>query len=396
MKKILRFFLFFLVFLLIPIKMHANENVNIYLFYTKSCPHCHDEIEYLNDIKKQYNLSIHLYEINNVEDKNKLIKVSEYLEVTVYGVPFTVVNNNVITGFDKNVTPFTIEYNIKDMINTPKADKVGELLGVVNKTENKLVVDKKNKQTQVSIPIIGKIELKNFSLPIVAIILGILDGFNPCAMWILLFLISILIGMKDRKKALALGIIFLITSGFVYLLFMLAWLNFAKMLTSIILVRLLIAIVALIGGIININEFLKSDDDGCDIVSDKKRKKIIVKLKKFTSEKSFLLAVLGIMVLAASVNLIELACSAGLPIIFTQLLAMNNLTLIQYIIYIGIYILFFMLDDIIVFILAMKTLELTGISTKFSKYSHLIGGILMFIIGVLMLVKPEWLMFNFN
>ena len=54
-----------------------------------------------------------------------------------------------------------------------------------------------------------------------------------------------------------------------------------------------------------------------------------------------------------------------------------------------------MLDDIIVFMIAVITLKVTGISNKYQKYSHLIGGILMLIIGILMIVKPEWLMFNF-
>src|SRR5699024_4433762 len=99
--------------------------------------------------------------------------------------------------------------------------------------------------------------------------------------------------------------------------------------------------------------------------------------------------------LAISVNLIELACSAGLPVIFTQVLAMNDLSTLEYWIYIFIYIFFFMIDDLIVFAIAVKTMELTGITTKYTKYSHLIGGLLMFIIGILLIVKPEWLMFNF-
>ena len=119
------------------------------------------------------------------------------------------------------------------------------------------------------------------------------------------------------------------------------------------------------------------------------------RIKKYTSEKSFLLAMLGVMALAFSVNLIELACSAGLPLIFTQVLALNNLNALQYGIYIFIYLLFFLIDDIVVFVIAMKTFELTGISTKYTKYSHLIGGLIMLIIGLLMIFKPSWLMFNF-
>ena len=103
----------------------------------------------------------------------------------------------------------------------------------------------------------------------------------------------------------------------------------------------------------------------------------------------------GIIGLAASVNLIELACSSGLPLVYTQILALNDLSKLQYLIYILIYIFFFLIDDIIIFAIAMKTLEISGISTKYTKYSHLIGGIIMLIISLLMAFKPEWLMFNF-
>lgn len=98
--------------------------------------------------------------------------------------------------------------------------------------------------------------------------------------------------------------------------------------------------------------------------------------------------------LAFSVNLIELLCSAGLPVIFTQMLAMNDLTTVQHYLYILLYIFFFMLDDLLVFIISMVTLEAFGITTKYTKYSHLIGGILMLVIGLLLIFRPEALMFG--
>ena len=216
-------------------------------------------------------------------------------------------------------------------------------------------------------------------------------------MWILLFLISTLIGMKDKKRLWILGSTFLISSALVYLAFMVSWLEFAKVISGIKLVRMAIALVALIGGILNLRSYIKSlgNADGCDVVDAKKRKKIFTKVRKFTHEKSFILAILGIILLAASVNIIELACSAGLPVIFTQLLAMNNLSGLEYALYIIIYIIFFMLDDFVIFFISIKTMELTGVSTKYSKFSHLIGGILMLLIGILLVLKPEWLMFNF-
>ena len=101
------------------------------------------------------------------------------------------------------------------------------------------------------------------------------------------------------------------------------------------------------------------------------------------------------MTLAVSINFVELACSAGLPLLFTQILALNKLSIPLYILYMGLYMLAYLLDDIIVFVIAMVTMKLTGITNKYNKYSHLIGGIIMLIIGILMILKPEWIMMNF-
>ena len=232
-----------------------------------------------------------------------------------------------------------------------------------------------------------------------SIVIGFVDGFNPCAMWVLLFLIGMLFNMKDKKKMWILGIVFLTTSALVYLAIMLAWLKVAISFNTSSILKLLIALVALIAGAINIRSYIKErnkKDDGCEVVDEKKRKKIFSRIKKITTEKKFILSIVGIMALAISVNLVELACSAGLPLIFTQVLAFNNLNFLQYGFYMFLYILFFLMDDIVVFAIAMKTLDIKGISSKYGKYSHLIGGILMLLIGLLMIFKPEWLMFNFK
>ena len=236
--------------------------------------------------------------------------------------------------------------------------------------------------------------MKKVSIPIVAIILGFLDGFNPCAMWILLFLISMLFNMKNRKRMWILGFAFLFTSAFVYFLAMLG-LNVVLSFTAINWVRALIGLVALIGGVINVRSYIKTKDDGCHIVDDSKRKKYFTKIKKFTSEQNFILALIGVITLAASVNLVELACSAGFPAIFIEILNINDFSTLQDTIYILIYILFFLLDDLVIFIIAMTTLKLKGISTNYNRISHLVGGILMILMGILLILKPEWLMFNF-
>lgn len=409
LKRILIYTIFiFSAFFFGNVTVFAKE-VNVYMFYGKTCPHCEDALKYLNSIKDKYDLKIHKYEVWYNDDNKKLMKeMGDYLDINVSGVPFAIIDNTGIIGYSSETTNETYLYHINKAKEDDFVDNVGIKLGIIkgeikeqasaSKTSQTNKQEKEDGNTyKIKVPLLGKVNLKKLSLPVVAVLIGTVDGFNPCAMWILLFLISTLIGMKDKKRLWILGSTFLISSALVYLAFMVSWLEFAKVISGIKLVRMAIALIALIGGILNLKSYIKSlrNADGCDVVDAKKRKKIFTKVRKFTHEKSFILAILGIILLAASVNIIELACSAGLPVIFTQLLAMNNLSGLEYALYIIIYIIFFMLDDFVIFFISIKTMELTGVSTKYSKFSHLIGGILMLLIGILLVLKPEWLMFNF-
>lgn len=399
MKKIL-LWLILTITLLFPMAINAEE-INLYLFHSQDCTHCQSERKWLESIKDKYdNLNIYEYEITRNSDNSALLdKVKERLSSTSNYVPYTVIGEQHWIGWNEdNKTKITeaienYDFSKRDIVNEVINNIDGEKIGNTDDS-----IENNDDKTEFTVPVLGKIDAKKVSLPIMAMVIGFVDGFNPCAMWVLIFLISMLLGMKDKKKMWILGLTFLIFSGLVYLLFMLAWLNIAVSLSSIRWIQLIISAVALIGAFVNLRSYFKSvikKDEGCEVVDNKKRKKLMERIKKYTSEKSLLLAMLGVMALAFSVNLIELACSAGLPLIFTQVLALNNLNTLQYGIYIFIYLLFFLIDDIVVFVIAMKTFELTGISTKYTKYSHLIGGLIMLIIGLLMIFKPSWLMFNF-
>lgn len=394
MKKIIVSFIFF-CFLLVPSLVRAEE-VNIYLFHSTDCGHCKQERIWLKQIEKEYEyINIYEYEVTRNEDNNAILeKVKERFATDSPYVPFTVIGDKYWVGFGENAKE-GIQTIIKRYGEQEHRDVVYEVL---NNIPGEIVEHGDKINDKFVVPILGEINAKTVSLPLMSVVVGFVDGFNPCAMWILIFLISMLMGMNNKRRMWLLGIAFLFASAAVYLVFMFSWLNVAVSLSKIAWVRILVAIVALIGSFLNLKSWYKAQkkkDEGCEVVDAKKRKKIIYYIKKFTSEKSFVLALLGIIGLAVAVNIIELACSAGLPLIFTQVLAFNDLNIIQTAFYISLYIFFFLLDDIIIFIIAMKTLEVTGISTKYTKYSHLIGGIIMLIIGILMLVKPSWLMFNF-
>ena len=424
MKKILKFLIVFAILLLLPVSAKADEKViNIHLFYGNGCPHCAAEEEFLSDyLKDRTDVKLYKYEIwYDSHNQELLSKVQKEMGTTnKNGVPFTVIGKKTIVGYADGVTDEQIKDAINYYLNNDYRDYAGEITGKVKKAEVKEDIIKDESKTEdkkenkiekaddtkdsdqtdenVTVPVLGKINAKKVSLPILAVVLGFVDGFNPCAMWILIFLITMLFNMKDRKKMWILGLTFILTSGIVYLMFMLAWLNLATFISKIAFIRLLIAVIALVVGLINVYKYidsLKKKDEGCDVVDKKDRKKIMEKIISITHEKKFIIALLGIMVLAASVNIIELMCSIGIPLLFTQILAMNNLSTFSYMIYMFIYIFFFLIDDIVIFVISMVTLKVTGLSTKYTKYSHLVGGIIMLIIGLLLIIKPELLMFNF-
>jgi len=209
-----------------------------------------------------------------------------------------------------------------------------------------------------------------------------------------LFLISLLIGTKSRNRRWFLGGAFIAASAAVYFIFLAAWLNLIIFLGFIIWIKLIIGLLALFGGVYNLKEFLFNKESGCKIIQNNGRRKTFEKIKNIVQQKNFFLALGGIILLAAAVNLVELICSAGLPAIYTQILTLNNLNPWQYYFYLLLYIFFFMLDDLFVFFITMITLEMTGITTKYTRLSKLIGGLLMLAIGILLIFKPEWLMFG--
>ena len=394
MKRFL-YSLLFIFISFISLSVVSAKDVNLYLFHSSTCPHCKEERAYLKKLKKKYDyLKVKEYEVHDSALVTE--KVRDSLGIKESYVPITVIGSDYIIGFS-SATKDDIESLIKEYNDTDYCDAINY---IIKDKDYKKCMDKNksiaSKSTVKNIPLLGKVDVKKASLPIISIVIGLVDGFNPCAMWVLLFLITMLINMKNRRRMWILGFTFILSSALVYLMFMLAYLNIASALIQT-WFKYIIALVALVGGVINLRSYYKErqKDIGCSVTDAKKRRKIVEKIKRILAEKSFIIALIGIIFLAFSVNLIELACSAGLPVMFTNIIAMNNVSAPLTALYFFLYLLFFMIDDIIVFSIAMITFKVTGISNKYSKYSHLIGGIIMIIIGILMAFKTEWLMFNF-
>ncbi|MFC1640466.1 hypothetical protein ACFL2D_00275 [Patescibacteria group bacterium] len=414
MKKIFISIISLAVFALLPFATQAADNsVDMYFFWGDGCPHCAHEEEFIETIKGQEGLEIHEYEVWKNKDNQKfLLEVSKTLETEASGVPVTIIGDELIIGFhDAESTGKKIQERIDFCRENDCPDSVGVIVGTHKKAiegnlpepePEELADGETAKQEEdneaipesIAVPIFGEIKTANVSLPVLTIILGALDGFNPCAMWSLLFLITLLVGMKNKRRMWVLGSAFIVTSALVYFLFMAAWLNVFLLLGVILWVRLIIGFVAIAGGSYNLREYWKNKDGTCKVTRSKQRQKTFEKLKAITQKKSFWIALGGIILLAGAVNMVELICSAGLPAVYTQVLSLSDLATWQYYGYLALYVFVFMLDDLIIFFAAMITLQVTGLTTKYTRFSHLIGGILMVLIGLILIFRPEWLMFG--
>lgn len=396
MRKWICSLLLFFVFI-----SDTDAKQRLYVFHRYDCSHCMKEIAYLDSIKDTYpDVEFIYYEVlKNPLNLKHLERVKKTLKEENNYVPYTVIGEYSLVGFNEN-TKLSIQNYIEYCMQSNCPDIVGKVVqkGSVIPLEEIEAKGKSStieKQEEFMLPFFGKVKARELSLPILSIVIGFLDGFNPCAMWVLLFLISMLLGMKNRGKMWILGISFLLSSAIIYALFLIAWLKVNLTLQNIIFLRTLIAFVALGTSCFHLSHYIKMQHTrvGCTVTNKKRRNKIMNSIQKFTQEKNFILSLIGVISLAVSVNFIELACSAGLPLVYTQILSLNDLSFFAYFWNILLYILFYLSDDFLVFCVAMFTLKITGITNKYNKYSHLIGALLLLSIGILLLFKPELLLF---
>lgn len=403
----------------------STEPVNAYLFYGDGCPHCGKMLSFLRQFEKDNPDKAHFYVYEMYSSRENVLlfeKVGRKLGKDG-GVPFLVIGRSSVRGFySDNTTGKTIEQIIDNcyingcfdpilaiaagnhgqptdlffdpIVNPlPKLFPSGDIKPEPAASKTAEPSSTGNATTRMEIPFLGEVDLQKFSLPVLTAVLAFLDGFNPCAMWVLLFLISLLLGMENKKKMWLLGLIFIITSGIVYFVFLAAWLNFFLFIGFLPWIRLIIGFVAIVSGLLHLRKFLDKRT-GCDVISENRRSAVFGKLKEITQDRRLVFAIAGIVLLAFSVNLIELVCSAGLPAVYTNVLSLSRLPVWLYYSYLILYVVIFMIDDMFVFVIAMTTLHAVGISGKYSRLSSLIGGVLIFLIGVLLIFKPSWLMFG--
>jgi thiol-disulfide isomerase/thioredoxin len=245
------------------------------------------------------------------------------------------------------------------------------------------------------IPFFGKINLSQLTLPFLTITLGALDSFNPCAFFILMVLLSMLLYLQSRKKMLIVGSIFIFFSGLFYALFMLLLFNsffFTKLYINI--TSIIVGIVACIIGILNIKDFFYFKQGFSLGIPENKREVTFKRMRKLVKSPSILVMLGGTIFIAISVNFFELLCTFGFPLYFTNRLAIENLPTLTYYSYILLYTIVYVIPLFIILILSTYSLGIKKLSEWQGRILKLFPGIFLFSFGIIMIIDYQLLQGN--
>lgn len=378
-----------------------EDPVVVHLFWSETCPHCAKAKAFLDALAgRDSGVTLDAREVlADPVSERAFIALSRHFRVDPPAVPLVVVGEREFVGYHEDeTTGAAIAAVIEDCRRRSCTDLAAAIITAVSETGGSRPSRADAPSTRrlpdfVDLPLIGRVELRALSLPVLAMVLGAVDGFNPCAMWVLIFLIGLLLGLRDPVRMWSLGAVFLLTSAAVYFAFMAAWLNLFLFLGSLAWIRMAVGTFALAAGGYYLWQFFSNPDAVCPVTSPEERESIRSRLRAATSERSFLLAVVGIAALAVAVNMVELLCSAGIPAVFTHVLALGDLSPMEHYGYLLLYIAVFLVDDAVVFVTAMVTLRASGLAAGYARYSHLIGGGVLGVVGLLLLFRPGWLAF---
>ena len=346
--------------------LDATSCKNITVFVTTTCPHCIAAREYLTDLQSRVaDLSVTILEIDKDSGaRDRFIAFNSREQIARPGVPTFSICDQAIIGFEQQ--------RIERAIYAPRSI---------------------TQEPTVALPILGSISVDDVGLPLFTVAIGLLDGFNPCAMWVLLFLLSILVHVKSRSRIALIASTFVIVSGLVYFAFMAAWLNAFLVLGYSRFIQLLIGVIAILIGLIHLKDFFAFRRGLSLSIPSAAKPKIYQRVRAVVRAENTLVALLGVSILAVLVNFLELLCTAGLPALYTQILSQQALDKISYYAYLALYNLAYVIDDGLMVAVTIITLGPHRLQEKQGRWLKLVSGSIILILGALLVAAPELLSF---
>lgn len=342
----------------------ACETLDVYV--REGCPHCADAKQYLLQLGQRFPvLDIRYHDVGaNREVLMELLDLSGKYEIEQPGTPSFLACDSFYVGFSE-------EAGSSDWIESQLIEPGAESI-----------------PNQIVTPF-GSYSTADLSLPAFTIVLGLIDGFNPCAMWVLLFLLSILVNIRDRRRIILVAGTFVLVSGLVYFAFMVAWLNLFLLIGFARWLQIAIGILAILIGAVHIKDFVAFGKGFSLSIRDSVKPTLYLRMRNVLHAQSLWTALFAVTIVAIMVNMAELLCTAGLPALYTQVLTLSPMPIAQYYAYLILYNLAYIFDDALMVAIAVFTMSKFKLQEKQGRWLKLISGLVVFMLGVLLLAAPE-------
>lgn len=374
----------------------VTEQPIVFVFGRDDCGFCKKQDAYLRKAGIDYE---YLNIVTDEEAKALYDQVTAKHEVSRV-TPVTVIGERVIVGFNGAETT---GQSIKQAIGVARFTDINSIAAHLERAPKQEVTvgggcgelvcdDGEEAGYMFDLPLIGIVDLKSFSLFSLSAILGVIDGFNPCAMWVLITFLVILSQAGSRKKMIFLAGIFIVAEAVMYNLILNVWYKTWDFVALDQYVTPLVGFLATGGGVFFLWRWYKNKDAAlvCDITDIETQSKTINKFQAIVNQPVTIVSIFAILVIAFSVNIIEFACSIGIPQAYTKILDLNMLSFAEQQWYIMVYTIGYMVDDFIVFGLAIWGYsKLQSHGGKYAQLSLLIGGVLMLLLGLLLITNPS-------
>ena len=391
-KRIFSLLFIFLTILLLSIAQaeipDTSKKVKIYLFWGYGCPHCVKEKVFLDKLQQKYpQIEVISYEVwRNRGNAIFFVQMAEAYGIKATAVPITFIGNfEPIVGYSNDeVTGKKIEERVKYCIEHTCIDPLTISEGPAKKEPTY-----EEEGRIVTIPVIGKMDTSKMALPVLTLILAGLDSFNPCAFFVLFLLLSMLVYARSRKRMVLIGGIFVFFSGFIYFLFMAAWLNVFLHAGQLKIITKIAGLIALTIAVINIKDFFFFKKGVSLSAPEKAKPKLFEHMRNLLKATSLPSMMIGTIVLAIAANTYELLCTVGFPIVFTRVLTLNSLPSFQYYFYLILYNLIYVIPLGVVVLIFATTLGSKKLTEWQGLVLKLISGLMMLGLGALLLINPD-------
>jgi hypothetical protein len=359
--------------------------IHLYFFWSEKCPHCLEARPDVLAIDKEFDwLKLHSYQLlGNPENVQKYIDMAALFGNDARSVPTFMFCGNLLGGYDRMETT---GQQLKSFLQA-----CHQFVEQENPDNSTRFSAQQDASTSLDIPLLGSISSDDYSLPILTLFIAGMDAFNPCAFFVLLFLLSMMVHSRSRRRMALIGGIFVFFSGAIYFLFMAAWLNLFIYLGELRLITLIAGAIAVMIALVNIKDYFWFRRGFTLSISDDEKPKLIDRIRLLLRLDSTATVIVATVILAVVANSYELLCTAGFPMVYTRILTLNSLTTESYYLYLLLYNLVYILPLLAIVILFTIKLGSRKLSEQEGMILKLLSGVMMLMLGSLLVVSPELL-----